>query len=230
MMQYEIAGLRVEMAVSGRTQKQAAAYAAPAAGQPDMVLPDDAALCLRAHPELETMELAQYMSTGAAFARKLLDYNGFQLHASAVIYNGRAYLFSAPSGMGKSTHTEKWVRLFGARYLNDDKPAIRCIDGTWMAYGTPWSGKHDLSSPEGVPLAAVVFLKRGDENSMQPMQPVKAIPFLLSQVTRVHPRAYTEKLMEIVDRFLRDMPVWELTCRNDDEAAFVSHSALCCGE
>lgn len=226
MSRYEIAGLQVEMAVSGRTQKQAAAYAAPAHGQPDIVLPNDAEEFLRAYPELKTLETAQYMGTGAWFARRLLDHQGIQLHASAVIFEGKAYLFSAPCGTGKSTHTEKWVRLFGARYLNDDKPALRFVDGGWIAYGTPWSGKHDISSPEGVPLGGIAFLKRGQENSIEPLQPSKAVPLLLSQVTRVHPMAQTERLLELADRLLRSIPVWELTCRNDDEAAYVAHRAM----
>lgn len=225
-MQYEIAGLRVEMAVSGRTLKQAAAYAAPAYGQPDIVIPDNAELFLKHYPQLGDMDTAQYMGSGAAFSRSLLDHDGFQLHASAVILDGRAYLFSAPCGTGKSTHTEKWVRLFDARYLNDDKPAIRLVDGRWMAFGTPWSGKHDLSSPEGAPIGAVVYLKRGSVNEICPIEPAKAVPYLLSQMDRIHPKDYTERLISLADGFLRSVPVWELTCRNDDEAAYVSRDAI----
>lgn len=226
MARYEIAGLQVEMAVSGKTQKQAAAYAAPAKGAPDMVLPSDGEPFLKVNPQLKTLDMAQYMRTGSWFARYLLDFNGFQLHASAVILEGKAYLFSAPSGTGKSTHTEKWVRLFGAHYLNDDKPALRYVDGVWTAYGTPWSGKHDLSSPESAPLGAVVFLKRGQTNAMRVMEPVEAIPWLLSQVPMVHPKDYTQRLTEIADRFLQEVPIWELTCRNDDAAAQLSHDIL----
>lgn len=223
---YEIAGLRVEMTVSGRTQKQAAAYAAPASGDPDIVLRSDPERTLRENPHLQTLDMAEYMSLGTRFAKKLLDFNGFQLHASAVVLDGKAYLFSAPPGTGKSTHTEKWCRLFGARYLNDDKPAIRCVNGVWTAYGTPWSGKHDLSSPEGAPVGAVVFLKRGDTNSIRRLRPVEAVPFLISQLLRYLTKSAMERQTELADQLLRGIPVWELTCRNDDAAAFVSHDAI----
>lgn len=226
MNRYEIAGLQVDMAVSGRTQKQAAAYAAPAVGQPDIVLHDDAEEFLRVYPQLKTLDMAQYMGSGARFAARLLDFQGLQLHASAVILDGRAYLFSAPCGTGKSTHSEKWVRLFRARYLNDDKPALRLVDGIWTAYGTPWSGKHDISAPEGVPLGGIAFLKRGEENSIKRLQPGEAVPLLLGQVPRVHPKAQTERLLALADRLLRGVPIWELTCRNDDEAAYVSRTAM----
>lgn len=226
MNHYEIAGLRVSMAVSGRTLEQAAAYAAPAVGTPDIILSDNSDWILNKYPQLGDLDTAQYIGTGVSFARALMEHDGFQLHASSVILDGKAYLFSAYSGTGKSTHTEKWVRLFGARYLNDDKPALRLIDGIWTAYGTPWSGKHDISSPEGAPVGAVVFLERGDENRILPIQPAKAVPFLLAQISRVHPRAHTERMLELADSFLRSVPVWVLTCRNDDEAAYVCHNAI----
>lgn len=226
MNHYEIAGLRVSMAVSGRTLEQAAAYAAPAVGAPDIVLSDNSDWILNKYPQLGDLDTAQYIGTGVSFARALMEHDGFQLHASSVILDGKAYLFSAYSGTGKSTHTEKWVRLFGARYLNDDKPALRLIDGIWTAYGTPWSGKHDISSPEGAPVGAVVFLERGDKNQILPIQPAKAVPFLLAQISRVHPRAHTERMLELADSFLRSVPVWMLTCRNDDEAAYICRDAI----
>ena len=226
MALYEIAGLLVEMTVSGRTQKQAAAYAAPASGTPDIVLLSDPERILKYNPHLQTLDMAEYMSLGTSFAKRLLDFDGFQLHASAVVLEGKAYLFSAPPGTGKSTHTKKWCRLFGARHLNDDKPAVRCMNGVWTAYGTPWSGKNDLSSPEGAPIGAVVFLKRGDTNSIRKLQPAQAVPYLISQLLRYLTKEAMERQMELADLFLRDVPVWELTCRNDDEAAWVSHDAI----
>ena len=38
---------------------------------------------------------------------------GFYLHSSAVELDGRAYLFSGKSGVGKSTHTRLWQQIFG---------------------------------------------------------------------------------------------------------------------
>lgn len=226
MTRYEIADLKVDMAVSGRTKQQAAAYAAPALGQPDIVLPQDTDRFLRCYPQIKDRDMAEYIATGAWFARKLLDHRGFQLHASAVTLEDRAYLFSAFSGVGKSTHAEKWIRLFGARCLNDDKPALRLVDGLWRAYGTPWSGKHDLSTPEGAPLGGIAFLRRGEENRISPLSPAQAVPLLLGQVSRAHPEAQLEQLLALADQLLRSVPLWELTCRNDDDAAYISHAAM----
>ena len=225
MALYNIADLCVQMDVSGRTAQQAAPYKIQQ-GTPDMTLRYDAQSVLADNPQLETLDMAEYMASGAVFARKLLHCDGFQIHASSVILEGKAYLFSAPSGTGKSTHTEKWVRLFNARYLNDDKPALRLVDDRWMAYGTPWSGKHDLSRPEKVPLGAIAFLRRGTENKIERLQPQDAIPYFISQLLRVIPASLMEQQLSLLDRLLRDIPVYLLYCRNDDEAAQVSRAAM----
>lgn len=226
MERYEIAGLQVDMAVSGRTKRQAAAYAVPASGAAELILQCDPAAVLRQYPELGDPEDAEYVGTGSLFAKRLLDFGGFQLHASAVVTDGRAYLFSAPSGMGKSTHAEKWVRLFGASYLNDDKPALRRQGDIWMAYGTPWSGKHDLSSPTGAPLGGIAFLWRGQENRITAMEAAQALPLLMSQTVYRLPREQMERLLTMADHILRNVPIWRLECRNDDEAARVSYAAM----
>ena len=227
MKRYMIAGLAVDMDVSGQTEKRAAAYAAANEGPADITLDCDIRGVLALNPELKSYDLAQYMGTGAYFSRELLKFDGSYLHASAVILNGKAYLFSANSGTGKSTHTEKWCRLFGAKYLNDDKPALRRVDGVWFAYGTPWSGKHDLSSPEGVPLGGIAFLKRGQENTIKPMAAGDAVKYFMSQsLWQLGDSASMEKQLSLVDDILRRIPIWELTCRNDDAAAFVSRNAM----
>jgi len=226
MKRYQIADLAVDMAVSGRTERQAAAYAAPANGPADITVSCDARSILSANPEYETLDMAEYLGSGVIFSRQLLDFDGSYLHSSAVILEGKAYLFTAPSGTGKSTHTEKWQRLFGATCLNDDKPAIRLVNGVWMAYGTPWSGKHDLSVPEGVPIGGIAFVFRSEENKIFPMEPAKAVTHLSGQSLWYLTREMLVKQLGLMDKLIRMVPVWELHCRNDDEAAYISHAAM----
>jgi hypothetical protein len=226
MKRYLIAGLTVDMEVSGRTELQAEPYRISAVGPADITLSCDVRRVLELNPHMETLENAMYLGSAAMFARYLLRFQGTYLHASAVILDGKAYLFSANSGTGKSTHTEKWCRLFGATYLDDDKPALRLVDDVWMAYGTPWSGKHDLSTPTGVPLGGIAFLRRGEENSIRPMTSAEAVPHLVHQSQwRMH-RDLMEVQLTLLDRLMREIPVWELTCRNDDDAAILSHSVM----
>lgn len=230
MKRYKIAGLNVDMEAGGRTLEQAAAYAAVEDGPADLTIALDVAALMAANPQFTTEELAEYMGTGGRFSRALLNFQGFMLHSSAIMLDGKAYLFSAPSGTGKSTHTEKWIRLFGAEYLNDDKPALRLVDGVWMAYGTPWSGKHDLSKPIGVPLGGIAVLERGEENTISPMSPADALPAIMNQTVYKLSAARMERLLTLLDDLLRRVPVWHLYCRNEDEAAYVSHKAMTKGQ
>ena len=89
------------------------------------------------YPEGMDKESIEYMETGKQFYCSLIFYEGSMLHASAVELDGKAYLFSGDSGAGKSTHTKLWQTVFGesAIVFNDDKPALRCVDGKWYAYG-----------------------------------------------------------------------------------------------
>lgn len=226
MKQYRIADLYVDMEVSGRTLSQAEPYLSAENRPADMVIRVDAEKVLQEAPHFGTLDVAEYMATGVSFARRILDFEGYYLHSSAVILDGKAYLFTAPSGTGKSTHTEKWVRLFGARYLNDDKPVLRLKDGVWMAYGTPWSGKYDLSSNEGAPLGGIACLRRGEVNEIDLMSPAAAIPLIMGQTVHRLYKERVEKQLMLLDNLLRSVPVWDLACRNDDEAAYISHDAM----
>lgn len=226
MERYRIAGLAVDMEVTGRTHQQAAAYVVPAEGTADITVTCDVDQILSLNPDIQDRDLAQYLATGVIFSRKLLAFDGAFLHASAVMLDGKAYLFSAPSGTGKSTHTEKWCRLFGARYINDDKPALRLENGIWMAYGTPWSGKHDLSANVGAPIGGIAILRRAQENAIVPLTPAQALPRMLSQSYYRLSRQEMEKQLYLMDRLLREVPIWELSCRKDDAAAYLSRDIM----
>ena len=226
MALYRIADLIVEMELSGRTETQAQPYLARIDQPADITISFKHEQILRKVPEMTDFSTAQYIGTGALFAVEVLRFDGFQFHASAVQLDGKAYLFSAPSGTGKSTHTEKWCRLFGGEIINDDKPVLRWVDGQWMVYGTPWSGKHDLSKPVGIPLGGIAFLQRGEENTIHKMPLNEAVPAMIGQCLRLIHKGCMGKQLELIDKLLKEIPVWCLTCRNDDEAAMVSCGAM----
>lgn len=226
MKRYRIAGLQVEMAVGGRTLHQAQPYETEPDGPADFQIRCSIQKVMQNAPQITDPDMAEYMGTGTIFARRLLDYQGFQLHSSAVELDGYAYLFSAPSGMGKSTHTEKWCRLFGAQLLNDDKPALRLIKDQWIAFGTPWSGKHDLSKPAGIPLGGIAFLMRGQENTIRRLSAQEAVPLLISQSLRYLDAEKMTQQLDLLDKLLSQVPVWELHCRNEDAAAHLSHAHM----
>lgn len=223
MALYRIAGLTVRMEAGGQTARQAEPYRAAACpGPADLAVSCDPARVMAQNPWIQDLDTAEYMGTGADFARKILGFDGLQLHAAAVELEGRAWLFSGPSGVGKSTMAGRWERLLGARTLNDDKPALRRLEGGWTAYGTPWSGKTDRSRPAGAPLGGLAFLCRGEEYAALRLTPGEALPLLLSQLPLGLSRGRLERQLELADRLLRENRIWKLLCRNEDESALLA--------
>lgn len=225
---YNITGLLVAMDTFGRTLTQAQAYACEGGGTPDIVIRADWQNLQARQPHLSRDD-CEYLMTGDSFYRQLLNFDGMLLHASAVVMDGRAYLFSAPCGTGKSTHTALWCRVFGpdrARILNDDKPALRYEDGAFYAYGTPWSGKSDQNLNLRVPVAGICILTRGEENSIEPHRGATAIYDILSQTIRPKDPRMTGRLLELLDKLISCVPVWKLCCNMEPEAAMVSYRAM----
>ncbi len=226
---YKIAGLVVKMDTFGRTVRQAEAYRCEPA-QPDITVVTKWELMKEHYPNLSD-EDCEYLCTGSSFYRQLLDFEGMMLHSSAVVMDGRAYLFSAPSGTGKSTHTQLWRKVFGDRavILNDDKPALRFEDGLWYAYGTPWSGKTDWNIDMKAPLAGIAMLERGETNEIERFSGQEAIFAVLAQTVRPRDVGLRNKLLTHLDKLMKTVPVWKLKCNMNKDAPLVSYEAMSAG-
>lgn len=224
---YLIAGLKVEMDSFGRTVTQAEDYLCEPFPKADIVIQSNWKALQERAPRLSEGD-CEYLSTGSSFYRQLLDFEGMLLHSSAVMLDGKAYLFTAPCGTGKSTHTQLWLRVFGerAKILNDDKPALRLENGAWYAYGTPWSGKTDQNINVKVPLAGICVLRRGEENKIVPYGGANAIHDILEQTARSADASFMVKLLELLDKLVSSVPVWKLECNMDPQAALVSYGAM----
>ncbi len=227
---FDIAGLKVAMDCSGMLFERSRAYLAKdQSAEPDfsIVLPEE--ILQKKHEALPqlTLDECRYVYMGEGFYHKILNFDGMLLHASAVEKDGKAYLFSARSGTGKSTHTHLWMKIFdGVRMINDDKPAVRYINSTLCACGTPFSGKNDESSNICVPIRAVVFIERAEENSIEKISPKEAIPLFVSQTVRPASENYAVKSLEMLDRVLREIPVFVLRCNMSPEAAFCAYEGI----
>lgn len=170
-----------------------------------------------------------YMETGSHFYSNLLLYDGLMLHASAVELDGKAYLFSGPCGMGKSTHTRLWQQTFGekARVFNDDKPALRRLNGTWYAYGTPWCGKDGININLKTPLAGICFLKQAPQNHIRRLSVQEALTKTIPQTLRRFVKAEKLNLMlSHVEKLVQEIPMFELENRPEEAAALLSHETM----
>ena len=179
------------------------------------------------NPVLSDSE-CEYLHMGASFYNCLVEFGGFMLHSSAVAYKGNAYLFSADCGTGKSTHTQLWLKAFGkdAKILNDDKPAIRIMDDGIYAFGTPWSGKHNINEDIKVPVKGICFLHRSDKNEITRVSAKEVVPEMMKQMQRPTDIARIDKLFESMETVLERVPVYRLGCNMDVEAARVAYNGM----
>lgn len=174
-----------------------------------------------------TDENIEYIYSSAEFCREIIRHGRFFLHASAVVYNDEAYLFSAPSGMGKSTHTSLWLKEFSGSYiLNDDKPVILPKKDSVSVFGTPFSGKTDLQVNREVRLRAICFLKRGEENSVSRVVDDRAIALILNNTYRPKNGESMKLLFDMIDRVVENADIFEMSCRNEPAAAQMSYKAM----
>ena len=156
-------------------------------------------------------------------AEKLLEQDTLLLHGSTVAVDGQAYLFTAPCGTGKSTHTRLWRELFGDRavMVNDDKVFLQLRRKEVLACGSPWTGKHGIGSNISVPLKGICFLQRGTENRIQNATPEKWLPELMHQCFLPE-----ERYASLVCQLAQRIPLWEMSCTKSPQAAAIAYEAM----
>lgn len=152
------------------------------------------------------------------------------IHASSVVYEGKAYLFQGKSGTGKSTHASLWTKyIAGAELLNDDNPLIRFSEeGTAMAYGSPWSGKTHCYRNLSAPIGAFVRIKRDDRNFLQKLPLLNAYASLTASVFYLPflPERLREMRHKTIERLAATVPCCEMHCLPDAEAAEVCREGV----
>lgn len=177
-------------------------------------------LASRRHPTMSQTDF-EYMYTGISFQNRLSVLGGGVIHSSALAYNGQGIAFSAPSGTGKSTHTGLWKDRFGdaVEIINDDKPAIYFENGQAMMCGTPWSGKTALNRNVAVPLRAIVFLERGEVNTIRRLDEVESMLNLTSQIARpYYDDALGVRVLDFTERVMASVPIYSLACNISQQA------------
>lgn len=177
-----------------------------------------------------------YLESLALF-RKLCDYtlsevDGIIFHSSAIMVDDEAYLFTAPSGTGKSTHTRLWRELLGDRavMINDDKPIIRYIDGDFYVYGTPWNGKHRLDTNARAKIKAICKIYQAKENTITKADSTEMLLTILNQTIRPTELDKMDKLLNIIDKMLTSVKLYSLGCNISREAAELSYNVMSKGE
>lgn len=172
----------------------------------------------------------EYLETIALYrklAEPLLQHNCLIFHGAAVAVNGYAYLFTAKSGTGKTTHAKLWLKNVQHSYiLNGDKPLIKMEKGCIILCGTLWRGKENYGVNEMLPLKAICVLERDTTNHIEQISASEAFPTLFQQSHHCEGFEEMEKTLELLEGIAQGVQLYRLGCNMEDEAALVSYSAI----
>ena len=230
-MLYEIAGIVIDIdPVYDMTLSRCAKYAASEGSTADYSISRNSPIYadwLKSN-NYEDCDAAEYIFFGEWFYRAAIFRDSFLLHSSAIAVGGKAILFSAPPGTGKSTHTDYWKKAFGdeVTFINDDKPLISLREGSVFVSGTPFSGKHDISANVTVPLGAVCFLFRSRVDRAEEIPQSEGFRLMWLQTIRNINREMTEKMLGNARICAERTRFFKLGCTNTPESAYTARRAI----
>ncbi len=169
-------------------------------------------------------ELAVYRK----IAEKMIDYETVLFHGSVIAVDNEAYLFTAKSGTGKSTHSRLWRQLLGEKavMVNDDKPLIHIENDQAFVFGTPYNGKHRLGNNICVKLKAISVLERANENSVLPLTKEAIFPMLLQQCFRPSDPEKVIRTLNLLNHLANSVKLYKLRCNMDIEAAKTAYNYM----
>ena len=175
---------------------------------------------------------SDYAAESIAIYSKIADalprYDAILMHGAAIADGDSAYLITAPSGVGKTTHVNNWLASFGdsVHVLNGDKPIVRYFDGTPFVCGTPWQGKEGLGVREKKKLGAIVIFRRGEINRAEQVEAQNVSEKLLSQIYIPRGIEEMQAALSLLDRLLSDIPIIVAECNMEKNSAFVVRDAI----
>jgi len=174
-------------------------------------------------------EMVEFYSVSAALGEMLPKHRRLQTHGVAFEYDGKAYIFSAPSGTGKSTRAFLWQKYLGegkVGIINGDKPILWFKDDAILACGSPWAGKEDLEKNVCVPLGGICLLHRSAANSIRPASSQEFFDSYVSQVQL--PKAPDSMLsaLSLIEELYAKVPIFTLENDLSEQGVKVAFEAL----
>lgn len=152
-------------------------------------------------------------------AERLPFYERFVFHGAAIEYKKRGYIFTAPSGTGKTTHINLWRKYLGDKVsvINGDKPIISVAD-TATVYGSAWAGKENLQSNISAPIKAICIIKQSKENKITRIDNSEAINHLIRQIYLPTKSNALGTTLTLLGRLIENTSVYILNCDISQQA------------
>lgn len=163
----------------------------------------------------------------AAICSKFAQFNTLFMHASVADCNGEGVIFAGCSGVGKTTQAELWQRYKGADIINGDKAFVRYTDSGFYACGCPWKGSSEYCLNTKTALKGIVVLRQANENRITRLDAAKAIELFMPHIFLPHwDTECLQNALGTLDKLTREIPVWLLECRPDEEAVKLTYSKV----
>ena len=177
--------------------------------------------------EPTTFDYAEALCLYREIAEKLPLYDRIVFHGAAIEHGRKAYIFTAPSGTGKTTHIKLWKRCLGdkVKIINGDKPILSFSDGKITVHGTPYAGKEGWQTNMSAELGGICFLSQGKDNEITAVSPKDAFTRLYLQTYKPKTEEAVRKTFEII-RTLCTVPCFAFSCNMTEEAVKTSFEAL----
>lgn len=141
------------------------------------------------------------------------------LHSASFLYQGRAWLFSGPSGTGKSTHTNLWKELLQVPLLNGDLNLLAFEDDRPVIHGLPWCGTSQICDPGTYPLGGIILLKQAGEDCVEELPPDTKRLLVLQRIISPTwtPQMFNSNL-DLVDELASKIYIARLHCTKEFSA------------
>lgn len=214
------------------TARRFGPFAAPCAPEEDALSLSEeqltqARLC---YPPEADDSVVEYNELVSAVSDALLPRGACLFHGVAFLWRGRAWIFTAPSGTGKTTQFLLWKHCFGEeiRMLNGDKPLLGIhTDGSVWAYPSPWVGKEGMYCLESAPLGGIICLAQSRGNQIRRLSIRESVDRIYGQFLYSADTAeQVRRVCALEDRILRSVPVWLLENRGDAASARLTHDTI----
>ncbi len=160
-------------------------------------------------------------------AEKLPFYDRLVFHGAVISYKNKGYIFTAPSGTGKTTHISLWHKYVGGvDVVNGDKPVLHITEDFTEAYATPYAGKEGFQNHSHEKLRGICLIEQSKENSIRRIAVSDCLMRIMTQVYKPYDTAAAVKTLDLLDKLLRNVPVYLLGCDMSENAVKCSYEAL----
>lgn len=162
----------------------------------------------------------RYLWQSLALSQLLLKKDVLLIHASYIEYKGKAILFSAPCGVGKSTQADLWQKHLGAEIINGDKAALSFEKNGVLACSLPFCGTSGICKNKTLTLGALVLLGRGKVNSAKKLGGASAVLEIMKNIyLDFAAPGEQQRCVELLIELLNSVPVLGFECSSPDENA-----------